>query len=351
MVFRRLLAATAAAIALALLGSQAALALDEPNVPEPVASYFATALVPRLADLYGPGKKADSGIDFDSSTKVGDIHRVFSWTADYLARKPTDTPIELTNNWVAPVTVKNEVVGLATVWINPTSDDPELADFDLGPGLVSALAAAPQGMVLIRDDLHSAWFATDGTALVPLVSGSSGIATATTIAAYQKTLTSVPSSSPVSADAANQGLIIAGIVLCLVVVMLAVFVLMPDRRRRADSAAENTEVDERIVGDTVVGESVDDAALGGESVDDDTVDDDTVDDDTVDDDTVDDDAVVDDTVDGDEAVVAEPVDDGEDIVGAEPVDDGEDIVVAEPVDEDAVVAEAVEGLDPEQPED
>ncbi|MCU1528489.1 MAG: hypothetical protein JWP75_2252, partial [Frondihabitans sp.] len=92
---RRLSAALAAAIALVLLGGQSALALDEPTVPEPVASYFASGLVPRLADLYGPGKKADSGIVFDSSSTVGTIHRVFSWTAAYLAKKSTDTPTEL----------------------------------------------------------------------------------------------------------------------------------------------------------------------------------------------------------------------------------------------------------------
>jgi hypothetical protein len=240
-VIRRMSAALAAAIAIVLVGGQAALALDEPVVPEPVATYFATGLVPRLADLYGPGKKADSGIVFDSTSKVGDIHRVFSWTADFLARKVTGTPIELTNNWVAPVTVKDQVAGLATVWINPTSDQPELADFDLGPGLVSALSAAPKGMVLVRDDTHSAWFATDGTALVPLVSGSSGIATTTTIAAYQKTLPQVPATSAVPTAVTNQGLLVAGIVLGLVVVVLAVFVLLPDRRRRAARAAENEE--------------------------------------------------------------------------------------------------------------
>jgi hypothetical protein len=227
-----ILAAAVAAVLLVAVGGRPAFALDEPTVPEPVAAYFASGLVPRLTDLYGPGTKPDSGIDFGASTKVGDIHRVFVWTADFLARKKTDSPTELTNDWVAPVSVKGQVAGLATVWINPTSDDPELADFNLGPGLVSALAAAPKGTVLIRDDAHSAWFATDGTSLTPLVSGTSGVATTTTIAAYQKTFPAVTPSAPVSTATTNGGLALAATVLGVVVLLLAAFVLLPDRFRR-----------------------------------------------------------------------------------------------------------------------
>lgn len=227
-----------------LIGSQSALALSEPTVPEPVATYIATGLVPRLADLYGPSKNPGSGIDFGTSTTttttVGEVHRVFAWTADFLAGKATGNPMELTNNWVVPVAVKKREVGLATIWINPVSDNPELASFDLGPGLVTALAAAPKGDVLVRDDLHSAWFATDGKRLVPLVSGSSGVATTTTISSYQGSLPRVTPAMPIATAATNDGLLIAGVVLIIVVILLAIFVLLPDRRRKgavADFAA------------------------------------------------------------------------------------------------------------------
>ena len=240
-VIRRSSLVVAIAATLALIGGQAAIALDEPTVPEPVATYFASGLIQRVADLYGPGKKADSGIVFDTTAKVGDIHRVFAWTKDFLARTTTKTPMQLTNNWVAPISVKGRAVGLATVWINPASDNPELANFDLGPGLVTALAEAPKGEVLVRDDTHSAWFATDGTKLIPLVSGTSGIAAPTTIAVYQKTFPRVAPSAPVSAATTNQGLVIAGVVLLIVVILLALFVVLPGRRRRARGEADDRD--------------------------------------------------------------------------------------------------------------
>ena len=228
---RKSIIALGLAIGLVLGGGTQAFALDEPTVPEPVAQYFGSGLIPRVEKLYGPGKDAGSGIAFDDSTKVGGIHRVYSFTPSYLSGTKTDAPTELTNTWVAPVTVKDQPAGLATVWINPDSDDPELADFDLGPALVGALEKAPAGTVLIRDDLHSAWFASDGTTLIPLVTGTSGVAMPTTIAAYQRDL---PAAEAPTKDAgAPNGLLVTMLVLGGVVILLIVFVLLPLRRRRA----------------------------------------------------------------------------------------------------------------------
>ena len=218
------------AAAAVFASSSAASALDEPRVPENVGQYFATGLIPRLVDLFGA--KAGAEVVFDTAAKVGGIHRVLSFTKTFLSGAKTDEPTQITNTWVAPVTAADgKVAGVATVWINPASDQPELADFSSGPSLATALATAPQGTLLIRDDTHSAWFATDGTALTPLVSGTSGVSAATTPLAYQRQLTLA---APVQADpGANRGLLIAVFVLGIVVVVLAIFVLLPDRRRRA----------------------------------------------------------------------------------------------------------------------
>ena len=242
---RRALAALGVAVVVALAGAPVALAATptpsraptvvEPAVPEPVADYVASGLIPRVTDLFGPGKGAGSGIDFDASTATGEVHRVFAWTHAYLDGHAGGSPVQLTNRWTVPVSVKKQVVGLATIWINPASDAPELADFDLGPALAAALATAPKGYVLVHDTMNSAWFATDGTRLVPLVSGRSGLATATTVSAYQKRIPHAEPASP--APTGNQGLLIAAAVLGVVIVLLAIFVFLPIRRRTRDADA------------------------------------------------------------------------------------------------------------------
>lgn len=223
------------AAATVFASGSAARALDEPRVPENVGQYFASALVPRLVDLFGA--KTGAKVAFDSTDKVGGIRRVLSWTSAYLSGIKTDEPTQLTNTWIAPVSAADgTVAGLATVWINPASDLPELADFSLGASLARALASAPSGTLVIRDDSHSAWFATDGRTLTPLVTGSSGVSAATTPTDYQRKFSLVPAATEESAP--NQGLLIAGLVLGGVVALLAVFVLLPDRRRRARANAD-----------------------------------------------------------------------------------------------------------------
>ncbi len=228
-------AAVVVLAAAAIFGNAiAAVALDEPRVPENVGQYFATGLIPRLVDLFGA--KAGAQVVFDSTAKVGAIHRVLSWTSVYLSGAKTDDATQITNTWVAPISAAGgAIAGVATVWINPASDQPELADFSSGPALATALATAPAGTVLIRDDPHSAWFATDGATLTPLVTGSSGVVAVTTPDAYQRQLILA---SPASVESApNRGLLIAVLALVVVVVVLAVFVLLPDRRRRAAARA------------------------------------------------------------------------------------------------------------------
>ena len=238
---RKAIAVVLLATAAVFASGTAANALDEPRVPENVGQYFAAGLVPRLVELFGA--KAGAEVVFDSAAKVGGIHRVLSWTTRFLSGAKTDEPTRLTNNWVAPVTAADgTIAGVATVWINPASDQPELADFSSGPALATALATAPAGTLIIRDDSRSAWFATDGSTLTPLVSGSSGVSAATTPADYQRQFSLV---APATAEPApNRGLLIAVLVLGIVVVLLAVFVLLPVGRRRV--GAKVALISERV---------------------------------------------------------------------------------------------------------
>jgi hypothetical protein len=233
--------ATAAVVAIAFgiatLGGQSAnAALVEPKVPEQVVAYFATGLIPRLTDLYG--SKTTATITFDATTKVGGIRRLLSFTDDFLQGKTVEQPTELTNTWIAPITENGTtVLGLATVWINPGNDLPDLADFDPGPDLVAALATAPPGTLIIRDDPRSAFLATDGSTLTVLVSGTSGVVTPITPAAYQKLIGRAASRS-VDDSGRNSGLLVAGSVLGVVVVLMLVVVLRPVRRRKREPAID-----------------------------------------------------------------------------------------------------------------
>jgi len=237
----RFASALLAAAALVVVPTVAASALTEPSLPEPVASYLATGLVPRLEDLYGPGERKGSGIDFDGAV-VGTARRVLSFTSEYLAGRRTATPTELSNTWVAPVTIGDQVAGLATVWINPADDEPELAAFTLGPELPAALAGAPAGTLLLRDDARHAWFATDGTTLTPLVRGESGVSKPVSFDEYRKRA-DAGASAPAAAPT-NHGLVLAAAVLGVVLLALVVFVILPVRRRPADPVP-----DEEVYGD------------------------------------------------------------------------------------------------------
>lgn len=230
---RVVLALLAALLGTAFVGQTANAA--EPPLPEDVAAYFATGLIPRLADLYGAGTGTEAA--FDETTTVGTVHRLLAWTPDFLAGKKTDAPTQLTNTWIAPVSSKSgTILGLAAVWINPGSDIVELADFSRGRALVDALGRAPKDTMLIDDVAQQAWFATDGKILTPLVVGTSKTTAPLTPAEYQKILQANAAQEVPPQTATNPGLLIAGITLGAVVLLLAVFILLPGRKRRNDAA-------------------------------------------------------------------------------------------------------------------
>lgn len=215
---------------------------ESSQVPELVADYFGTGLLPRLIDLYGPGADGTSGIDFAlSATVVGDVVRVMEWTDEFRSGARTDRAVQPTNRWIAAVShslaadgtqTDLRALGVATVWINPYSNEPELANFvpsdDLGP----ILMAAPDGAMLVHDEEQGSWFALVGNGLTPLAQGEAGaVGPAMSLSDAQGSLWHQLETLP--QGPANNGFLIAGLTLAFVVILLAVFVLVPDRRRSA----------------------------------------------------------------------------------------------------------------------
>lgn len=219
-----------------VLGDARAVA-QEP-LPEEVAEYFTEDLVPRLAELYTPSADGSRGIDFDDSTELGGIVRVRLWTEGFRAGETDGAAVALSNEWVAPVTVDGHPVGLATVWINPATVKPELADFQPDAGIVTALAAAPVGAQLVRDQPNGAWFAVLDDTVTPLVSGHTTLTESLSLEDAQKALLEAEPPAPQATENGAQGVLYAGGVLLLVVGLLVVVVMKPARRRAAAAGPE-----------------------------------------------------------------------------------------------------------------
>jgi len=203
------------------------------SVPAVVSAYVSSgAMVARLNDVYGPNASGTAGIRFDDTTKAGPISRVYEWTAERLANHATDHPVQLTNNWVVPITIGGTSVGLATIWINPQTVDAELAEFTPSAELGTALTTVPAAAALVRDPVTGAWLALEKGTVTALVAGKSGITKPVPVGSLKLSPAAAP---PVASTEPNTGLALAIGIVSLVVIVILVVLLMP-RRRRAENA-------------------------------------------------------------------------------------------------------------------
>ncbi len=229
---RSALVAPAALLALAAVAlAPAAPALAEGSVPSEVTQYVTDgSLVHQLQDIYGPGA-AGEGVDFDDTTKPGAIERVHVWSAALREGEDTERYLELLNEWVVPISIGDEPVGLATVWINPGSVAPELASFARDADLAVALAEVPDGSSLVHDAPSAAWLALaeDGT-LTPLVPGSTGLSTPVPI--DDIAILPADGDAPSAAGDPNTGVGFAIAVLLLLLAVIVVALVLPTVRRR-----------------------------------------------------------------------------------------------------------------------
>lgn len=223
-------------------------AASEGSVPAEVSAYASApdGLVSRLDDLFG----GTGGIDFDDTTKVGQINRVFTFTEDFIAGLETETPVELANQWTAPVTIADKPVGLATIWINPASVQPELADFVVDDELTTLMSDVPAEAHLVRDGDRDAWFVLVDGQLTALVSGSSGISGPTPLAVYQNLIINCSSPSPGETAGADASPFGPAVVIALSILGIAVILLTPQllarRRERAGQDADAEPVEKPV---------------------------------------------------------------------------------------------------------
>ncbi len=175
-----LLLASAFAI-MPVLASPTGASASVGSVPPEVRAYVTGGgLVDRLDDIYGENASGE-GIDFDDTTTPGPISRVFLWTDARLAGDVEGKPARMANEWAVPVAVAEQPVGVAIVWINLDTEQPELAEFTTDADAASALAEVPDDAQLVRDAATGAWFALADEVATPLVAGSSGVSGPTAV--------------------------------------------------------------------------------------------------------------------------------------------------------------------------
>jgi hypothetical protein len=228
------LAALAVAVGALVFGQPgvAPAAASEGSVPSVVAAYAAdpAGLLARLDDLFGVGV-GGKGLDFGDTAKIGELDRVFVWRTAFLSGVAGPNPIKLVNEWTATVTIAGKPVGVATIWINPAGDVPDLADFVQGAALGAAFAGIPATAALVHDTTRSAWFTLEGDALTPIVGGDSGVGSVTTLSAYQGLVADVGTPAP-RADPPNSGAMNSIVVVAIAIVAVVGIVLFLGRRSR-----------------------------------------------------------------------------------------------------------------------
>lgn len=242
------LLAAIAAIALPVGGSAGVAVASAGSVPAEVSAFVSGGLLAQLDEYFGPAADG-SGIAFDETTEFGAVHRVFSWSPDFLAGVKTEHPVEMLNEWITVVSLQGAAIGLATISIEPSSVKPELVDFRRSAVLATALRDVPDAATLVRQDAASAWFALTDGELVPLVAGSSGIAAATPVADYQRAMVTPP--QPPAEPQFGPGFVLPAVAIGAIVVLLVVFLLLPGRRRVVEDGEEADEtVDSELASDS-----------------------------------------------------------------------------------------------------
>lgn len=203
----------------------AALAFGGGSVPAEVAAYVADgSLVARLDEVYGSA--APGAIDFGEATTTSAVVRVSEWSGD--AANPT----QLVNEWIVPVSIAEEPVGLATIWINPDTVRPELAEFEPDAELAAALSDIPAAATLVRDGARGAWYALEDGVVTALVPGDSGLSTPVPLADVP--IDAATAEEPVTADEVGPGLGLSAALGAVLVVAVAIAFASAGRRRARD---------------------------------------------------------------------------------------------------------------------
>ncbi len=229
--------AVVGAVALAVAIGAAPASASQGSVPS-VVSTFTTdprGLIAELKDLFGRGSAGGAGITFDSTTKIGQLNRIFTLSPDFVAGTTTQNPLEWQNLWSAPISLGDKPVGLAVIGIDPNDNAPTLASFTPEAGLATALADVGADVYLVHDESRSAWLTLTDTTLTTLVAGTSGASAQVSLGEYQRLILATAAQS----NTATQVPTLAVLVLIVVLVGLAILIWLPGWRAKAIAASRD----------------------------------------------------------------------------------------------------------------
>lgn len=146
------------------------------SVPPIVATFVEERL---LDELGQEDPRAPDGIPLDvRNAGLGPIVQVFFFTEDARAGRDVEEPVVPRPEWVIPVLVGGQPVGVAIV--TSDLDGPDVRLDSYRPDVTLATEAARLGgtAALVNDPVTSAWFSVDGGTVWPVVTGTSGVASA-----------------------------------------------------------------------------------------------------------------------------------------------------------------------------
>ncbi len=247
----RLCAVAGITLLAAFLAAPSAAAAAQPlgSVPSVVADYAADpeGLLAQLEDLVGVGA-GGNGLDFGEEAKVGKLNRVFVWTEALLAGDLEAAPVQRTNEWTAPILLSDKFVGMATIWINPQSEEPDLADFVQGASLGEAFDDIPAESFLVHDEATSSWFTLVGVGVSPVVQGSSAVSVPSSLAAFLASRDAAAPDAQIPDASVSQGTVNSVVTMSIAVLLIAALLIIPGRiarwRRSAAPAAAAPALDE-----------------------------------------------------------------------------------------------------------
>ena len=204
------------------------------TVPGEVAAYIANDLVDDLNEFYGPGTDGNGRL-FTNTTTTAPGSRVFEFTDDFLHRVVTDPPVRRLNEWVSVISIDKAPVGFAVVVVNPATTLPQLESFTESADFGEVVLSMPETASLVRDNGRSAWFSLDAEELTPIVAGTSGVTEPISVDDYRVLVADqLAARGDAEPDAGNPegGLLVAGILLLLIVVLVALEAFLPHWHRR-----------------------------------------------------------------------------------------------------------------------